>query len=239
MVKRLESKGISSDKIHFIPNWMDERIVYPIDRARNELRQKWGVDDKFVVLYSGNMGVSHCFDDILLVAGRLKEYKDIIFVFIGDGVRRCEIERAVKDQQLSNVLLLPFQDMDVLAQSLSAGDLHLVTLREEFTGLVVPSKSYGILAAGRPILYQGRRDGEIARMVREEDVGFVVPLNDPDALRKAILRYYRSPALADGQGVKARRLAEGRYSRKRSTQRYSEVLLKREIPKGCEENRDS
>jgi colanic acid biosynthesis glycosyl transferase WcaI len=224
MVDRLRSMGVHPDTIHFIPNWMDERVVYPIDRNENKLRRKWGLEDKFVLLYSGNMGVSHYFDDVLAVAEQLKREKDIVFVFIGDGVRLNEIKDEVRRRHLANVMLKPFQDINMLAHSLSVGDLHLVTLRENFTGLVVPSKSYGILAAGRAILYQGRQDGEIARMILEEDVGSVVQCGNVDLLRNNILKYAYNRDWREKQGHKARELVESKYSRQQALKRYAEVL---------------
>jgi glycosyltransferase involved in cell wall biosynthesis len=224
MIERLRSMGVATEKLHLIPNWMDERVVHPVDPTSNRLRKEWELEGKFVVLYSGNMGVSHYFDDILAVAEQLREYEDIVFVFIGDGARRDEIKGGIEERQLRNVLLQPFQDIDLLAHSLSVGDLHLVTLREAFTGLVVPSKSYGILAAGRPILYQGRRDGEIARMILEEDVGTVVSCGDVDSLRKTIVKYANSPGWRREQGERARELAEGKYSRTQSVRKYVEIV---------------
>ena len=107
---------------------------------------------------------------------------------------------------------------------LVAGDLHLVTLTEACTGLAVPSKSYGIFAAGRPILYQGSPDGEIARVILEEGVGTVVPLGAVEALQQCILTYMSQPTLSQRQGQKARALVEGRYSRVSALERYTKVL---------------
>jgi glycosyltransferase involved in cell wall biosynthesis len=216
--------GVPAERIHVVPNWMDERLVYPVEHDKNPFRKSQGWTDKFVVLYSGNMGFSHYFDDILSVADQLRDHEKIVLVFIGDGSRQSEVRAWARDRALTNVVLLPFQDISVLAQSLSAGDLHLVTLRESCTGLSVPSKSYGILAAGRPILYQGSQRGEIARMIVEEDVGTVVPCGDVERLRNAILKYASQTDLCQTQGRKARALAEGAYGRRRALERYAEAL---------------
>ena len=224
MADRIEAMGVPSEHIHVIPNWMDERLVYPIDHDENQFRKSQGLVDKFVVLYSGNMGFSHYFDDILAVAEQMKDREKVTFVFIGDGSRHNEVKARVENRQLTNVVLLPFQDMNVLAQSLSAGDLHLVTLREACTGLSVPSKSYGILAAGRPILYQGSPRGEIAQMILGEDVGTVVSCGDVEGLEQSILKYLNQPDLCQVQGRKARALVDGAYSRARALERYAEAL---------------
>ena len=181
MAEHIEAKGVPARRIHIISNWMNEQIVYPIEHTNNCFRHQHGLSDKFVVLYSGNMGFPHYFDDILTAAEQLKDDKHIVFVFIGGGTRCHEIQEAIKNRQLTNVTLLPFQDVEMLPYSLSAGDLHLVTMRDSCTGLAVPSKSYGIFAAGRPILYQGREDGEIARIILEEQVGTVVRCGNVEA----------------------------------------------------------
>jgi glycosyltransferase involved in cell wall biosynthesis len=224
MAHHLEVKGILSERLYVIPNWMNENLVHPVEHKNNQFRAKWNLNDKFVILYSGNMGRYHYFDDILIVAKSMQDRDDIAFVFIGGGARYDEIKTWIEKYQLTNILLLPYQDIHMLSHSLSAGDLHLVTLTEACTGLAVPSKSYGIFAAGRPILYQGSPDGEIARVILEEGVGAVVPLGAVEALQQCILTYMSQPDLTQRQGQKARALMEGRYSRVSALERYTKVL---------------
>jgi glycosyltransferase involved in cell wall biosynthesis len=224
MADRLKAKGIPPEKIHIIPNWMNEQLIHSIDHAQNQFRHTHGLEHKFVVLYSGNMGAYHYFEDVLTVAKQLKDDPRIAFVFIGGGPRYSEIKSWLEQHHLSNILLLPFQDVSMLSHSLSAGDLHLVTLTEACTGLAVPSKSYGIFAAGRPILYQGSREGEIAMVILEEDAGAVVTCGDVEGLKQTILAYVNQPGLSQSQGRKARALVEGRYSRLAALERYTDVL---------------
>jgi colanic acid biosynthesis glycosyl transferase WcaI len=224
MAQRLVQLGIRQDRIHIIPNWTNEEKVRALPHAENGFRQQMGWQDKFVILYSGNIGTSHYFDDLLEVCNRLREREDVRFVFIGQGQRRREVEHFQAQRQLKNIQILPFQPQKKLTESLGAGDLHFVSLRSAFTGLVVPSKSYGILAVGRPILYQGETDGEIARLIQEENVGQVVALGQPEQLEASILAYLNNPDLASEQGVRARKLAESRYSKEVACARYVEVL---------------
>lgn len=226
MADYVESMGVSADRIHVIPNWADEDQVHPIEHLDNPLREELGLNDEFIVLYSGNMGAAHDFDDVLQVARRCRDLSDLLFIFVGDGVRRCEIEKAKQRFNLDNVMLLPFQPFDRLAQSLSLGDLHFISLRDGFEGLVVPSKAYGSLAAGRPILYQGSETGEIACMVHEEKIGSVVDCGDVDALEQSILRHFRDRSLCQAEGCRARRLVEpgGRYSRRRALEDYADLI---------------
>ena len=130
------------------------------------------------------------------------------------------MERQVKERELHNVQLLPFQRTDDLASSLSMGDVHVVTLRNGFTGLVVPSKAYGSLAVGKPIIYIGEPDGEIARMVMEEAVGRIVPGRDFQKLREAVLEYYENLSLRMAHGKKALEISQDKYNRKISIGHY-------------------
>ncbi len=227
MAERLRAKGVPAERMHVIPNWMNEQVVVPVPHAENPFRQAQGLTGQFVVLYSGNMGKYHSFDDLLTVAERLRDRPDIAFILIGDGARRPAIEAQVRERGLANVRLLPYQPVEQLRFSLSAGDLHVVTLEAACTGYAVPSKSYGIMAAGRPLLYLGQRDGEIARVVAEAGIGTVVDLGDAEGLLQAILRYAGDPSLAPAQGERARRLMEGPYSRAAALHRYETVLIGR------------
>lgn len=224
MEEYLRQAGVPAERLHVIPNWANEAEVYPIPPPQNQLRRELGLEDAFVILYSGNLGLSHFFDDLLEVARRLQHQAKVRFVFIGDGARRREVEQARVAHNLDNILLLPFQPLERLAHSLSLGDLHFVSLRPGFEGLVVPSKTYGVLAAGRPVVYQGNPQGEIARLIREEQVGTVVPPYAPDTLEQTILTYYHRPELVRTQGERAYQLSRGRLSRSHALNRYSALL---------------
>lgn len=224
MAQRVEDLGVPEQRIHLIRNWTDTTAIRPIPRAENRLRSRHGLDGTFVVMYSGNLGVSHRFGDLLETADRLREEPNLRFLFVGDGARKAEVEEEVNRRHLHNVTLLPFQPYEALSESLSMGDLHFVSLRSGFEGLVVPSKAYGVLAAGRPILYQGSRRGEIARMVDEEEVGIVVEPGDVDGLAAAILRARDDGDWRSQAGRRARRVAESRYDAGRALHLYEDVL---------------
>jgi glycosyltransferase involved in cell wall biosynthesis len=218
--------GASPEKIVTIRNWADPEAVYPVAHEENRLRREWGLDGKFVVEYSGNLGVSHFFDDLLAVAEALSDHDDIRFLVIGGGVRLKEVEKAMVSRGLANVLIRPYQDASDLAHSLSAADVHYVSLQNGFEGLVVPSKAYGIMAAGRPIIYQGAEDGEIARMVTEEGIGYVIPPGECKRLRDSILSLYRDKEDRIRIGTAARRVLEDKYSAAMGLAAYQKVLVK-------------
>lgn len=224
MAERVHQMGVEQRRIHLIPNWIDQELLAPISSSENLFRREQAWDGKFVVLYSGNIGVSHYFDDLLEAARRLRTRPEILFVFIGNGARRHEIENYKARHSLENIVLLPFQALQNLAQSLSAGDLHFVSLRHGFEGVVVPSKTYGALAVGRPILYQGDSEGEIARIILEEDVGAVLPTGAVEELVVTIVRYAEDATLVKRQGHRARKLAEEQFSKQVAIERYTRVL---------------
>lgn len=230
MVDRVKSMGVPEQKIYFIPNWADEQKIYPVAHAENHFRNNQWWRDKFVVLYAGNIGIPQYFDDILTVAKAMSNNNpDIVFVFIGGGSRYREIEN--KSRAMDNFVLIPFQhEVYSLAEILSAGDLHIVPLKEQITGLAVPSKTYSSLAAGRPIIYQGSERGEIALMVNEQGIGEVIRCGDVERLKKSILLYASSPKLCRIYGSKARLLAESTYSRERCLGLYGAFFS--DIPSG-------
>ncbi|MFC2155727.1 glycosyltransferase family 4 protein [Acidobacteriota bacterium] len=224
MKQRLLNYGVAEKRIRLIPNWTNPENILPIPNEENSFRREKGWNNKFVILYSGNIGISHYFDDILKVSLLLRKKPDILFVFVGYGQRLQEIELFKKEHGLNNIELMPFQDRDILSLSLSAGDIHFVSLRAGFEGLVVPSKTYGIFAVGRPVIYQGDPRGEIATLITEEDVGRIVEIDNPDQLEEAILSYAEDPLLAHDQGVKARLLAGTKYHSRLACEKYTQAL---------------
>jgi colanic acid biosynthesis glycosyl transferase WcaI len=224
MQEKVLGMGVPPERIHVIPNWGDPQVNNQNPGPHNKFREEHHWQDKFIILYSGNIGTSHYFDDILEVARRLRNHPDLLFVFIGNGSRHREVEAYKNRHALTNVELLPFQPQERLPETLSAGDVHFVSVRDGFAGLVVPSKVYGIMAAGRPVLYQGDSWGEIARTITEEDIGSVIPLENPDFLEAKILTYLADSALILRQGLKANRLVKGIYGRTHACKSYTTVL---------------
>ena len=201
-------------RVHVIPNWADMGAIRPVAAADNPLRGKWGLADKFVACYSGNMGRVHEFDTILDAAGRLAASADSIrFLFIGDGAQRQTVEDEVRRRGLSNVQFRPYQDRAGLSFSLGVGDVHLVSQRPEVEGYVFPSKLYGILAAGRPVVFIGDPQGEISLLVEHEKIGVAVRQGDSVGLADQLVRLAGDPALREGMGKRARTLLCVRFDK--------------------------
>ena len=203
-------KGISPDRIVVVENW-PHRSISENRYDGFSFRRKYALSGKFIIMYSGNMGKFHSFDSILEVARRMLPLADVAFVFIGRGVRRREIEKAA--EQCDNILVLDHQRAEDFGEILAAGDLHFVSLREGYEGLMVPSKFYGILAAGKPVLYEGSSSGEIARVINEESCGSVLTEGDVSGLEQAIHEYISNQSKLESEGAKSRRVYERRFDR--------------------------
>jgi colanic acid biosynthesis glycosyl transferase WcaI len=224
MADAVAAYGVPRDRIDIIQNWADENAIQPMPASENPLRTEMGLQDRFVVMYSGNMGVSHRFEDLLEAAKRLQDRKDVCFLFVGGGARQHEIEQFVSENALENVIFRGYFPREQLVNSLALGDAHFVSLREGFEGLVVPSKAYGIMAAGRPMIYQGSENGEIASMIRKEGGGVVVPEGDPDAIELSILTWANDRRLAEEEGQTAREVFDRKYTTEVGFAKYLEVL---------------
>ena len=190
MTQRLIGRGILPARIRLIPNWAPP--IVPRDKFNNPFRRQQGLEGDFVVAYSGNMGLAHDFDAILTAAESLRG-RHIVFLMIGEGPRRAEIQSAAISRGLDNMRFLPSQAPNKLSESLSAADAHLVTMRPPLCGLVVPSKFYGVLAAGRPCLFVGPKESEVAISLGEQDAGMVIDPKNPSALAAAILDWAMDP----------------------------------------------
>ena len=216
--------GVPADRIHVIPNWADGALVKPIEARANRLRTEWGYQGRFVVGYSGNLGRVHEFATLLAAADRIRDEDTIHFLFVGDGRQRAWVEDACEQRDLANVRFQPLQPRAVLAESLSAPDVHVVTLQPELEGLVVPSKFYGAAAAGRPVLFIGDIDGEIAREIVRGQCGLAFAPGDSEGLAAAILRLRDAEEARLAMGRAARAHFESHHDRPLALARWDRLL---------------
>lgn len=211
MRERVAGLGIDPATIVTIANWADGAAVRPVLRASNALRAEWGLKGKFVVGYSGNMGRAHEFQTMVDAAAKLRIESDIVFLFIGGGAQKAMVAAASAERGLSNLLFKPYQPREHLDRSLGAADVHLVSLRPELEGLIVPSKFYGIAAAARPTIFIGDPDGEISAEIRMAECGRCVRQGDVDGLVAAIRELRADASLRERMGDNARRLLDERF----------------------------
>jgi colanic acid biosynthesis glycosyl transferase WcaI len=221
----LVGQGVPPESMVVIPNWVEDTAIRPMTAADNPLRREWGLGDRFVVGYSGNLGRGHEFDALLGAARLLADHRpDVRFLFIGGGVRRAALEARCAELGLGNVVLKPFQPREQLPQSLGVPDLHVVSLRAALAGLIVPSKFYGALAAGRPVLFIGPEASEVARVIGEWQCGFVAPAATPESLAALVAGCSDDPGRVTAMGANARHAIDTRYSRVAALQAWREVL---------------
>ena len=212
MQVRLLQEGVASEGIRIIHNWVDGESIQPQLSETISFRKEWGLAGKFVVGYSGNLGRAHEIETVLSTAELLRHDPDICFLFIGGGTQlECLKEEAAK-RSLQNFVFQEYQPRELISQSLAVPDVHLVILRPELEGLIVPSKIYGIFAAGRATLFIGDKDGEIAHMLREADAGVTVETGDGEALAQQINQMKADPEELARMGRNARTIFDERYA---------------------------
>jgi colanic acid biosynthesis glycosyl transferase WcaI len=217
----------SEGRIDIIHNWADGKKIRPLAAGEpNPFVAEHDLRDRFVVQFSGNFGMVNDFDTPLEAARLMRARADIIFLFIGDGVKAGEIKDFVSRHDLSNVRVLPYEPRENLLYSLAAGHAHLVTLADGLAGLSVPSKTYGILAAGRPVIFVGDPRSDIARLVAEHDCGVVVRTGQASRLAKIIAGWADDPAALAKPGKAARALFVRRFDRPQAVAAYAESLSK-------------
>lgn len=193
--------------VDIIHNWSDSRRFFPLPREANPFFVKHPeLRDKFIIQYSGNLGRFQDFETILAVAEGLSEQAEIQFLIIGEGARRQWLVDQVESRRLDNVKLLPFQAEAELNDSLNAADLALVTLERGAEGLGVPSKFYPILAVGKPVIAVMHPSAEVARTVRESDIGEVVQQGDVSGLSAVVQRLAADRPEAHRMGERSLRL---------------------------------
>lgn len=212
MAERVAGEGIARDRIKIIHNWADGETIKPKSSSENRIRHDWGLNGKFIVGYSGNLGRAHEFQTLLDAATALHEDEGIVFVIIGGGAQLDRIRRKASSRGLSNILFKPYQPRELLPETLTLIDLHVVSLLPSLEGLIVPSKFYGIAAAGRPILFIGAKDGELSRIAQTNSCGISVEIRDAERAVAAIQELARSQDRCERLGANARITSETHFS---------------------------
>jgi glycosyltransferase involved in cell wall biosynthesis len=227
MAGRVRAVGVADERIRVIANWSDGEQISPIAPENNSLRREWGLSDKFVIGYSGNFGRVHEFDTLLgamRVLSKLEAARDLAFLFIGGGAQREKLQAAIGDGGFANVLFQPYQPRERLAESLSVADLHLVSLLPPMEGLIVPSKFYGIAAAGRTTAFIGDPEGEIPRLLKQHECGFTVAPGECERLALQLIELAAEPMRCREMGARARALFEREYDQKIAFEKWEALL---------------
>lgn len=228
MAERLQSLGVDRERIAVIQNWSDVEAIRPIAHPQNKLRADWKLANRFVIGYSGNLGRAHDIETLLsaiaISATLPPGAREIQWVFIGGGAGYDRMKREAENCGFNNVSFYPYQPRDMLAESLSAADVHIVSLKPELEGLIVPSKFYGIAAAGRPTIFIGCPHGEVAREIASYDCGASVTIGDAHALIETIIAMAQDPARCAAMGARARAMCEEKFSQTRAVEMWDTLL---------------
>ncbi|MFG0333543.1 MAG: glycosyltransferase family 4 protein, partial [Maioricimonas sp. JB049] len=209
MRQRCIRNGIEPARIRVLENWADCDLIHPVG-PHNPFREEHDLSDRFVVMYSGNLGMAHLLTPLIEAAAHLRDDARFMLLFVGEGSRKPFLMQRVRELQLKNVRFLPYQRREDLRLSLSAADVHVVSMLPEACGCVMPSKVYGILASGSPLLGLCPADSEVSRLVSEHDVGVVCDSSVTAGLDRRIAEAIRGmaddPERTMRQGQRARQL---------------------------------
>jgi len=223
---RLLRYGVDPAKIHVVHNWADDTAIYPAKARRDLSGGTIDLRDRFVVQYSGHMGEAHSFEELLDAARRLRTDERFVFLLVGGGPKEGGIRAAIESDSLTNVLLVPYQDRADLPATLNTATVSFVCLHPDLEGLIVPSKIYGAMAAGKPILFLGSPNGEIAQIVERARCGRVVRSGDFESLVDAIRELQADPELVKTLGKNARDYLVENFARSKQTAKHARVVAK-------------
>jgi len=225
MRRRLvDEKGADAARVEVIHNWADCEAIAPASRD-NDFSRAHGLGDRFVLMHSGNVGMSQNLDVLIEAASRLVSKDKLVIAIVGDGSRRPALETEVARRGLSNVRFLPYQPKSQLSESFASADAFLISLKPGIEGYIVPSKLYGILAAGRPYVAALDPSAEPATIAVDNRCGVLATPGNADALAGSIASLYDNPALARTMGENARRAAL-RFDRRVAVQRYYDLFVR-------------
>ncbi len=211
------------EKIIIIPNYINDETIVPQPK-KNKFLQDKEFKDNFIVMHSGNLGLNQDLHIIIEVANLLSAYKDIVFVLIGDGALKEQLTAKVKSYNLNNVYFLPYQSKEDLSYSLSAADVHLITLAEGLTNYIFPSKLYGIMAVGRPIIACIDEKSDIDQIINEAKCGISIKPNNPYRFAEAIIELYQNQQKLIVMGNNARVYLEKYLRRRYVIEKYRDLF---------------
>ena len=218
----IENKGAPADRTTIIADWADTTAVAPGPK-RNAFSEAHGLADQFVVMHSGNIGLSQSLETVIEAAELLQDLPDLRVVFVGEGVKKADLQEQVRTRGLTNVTFLPFTPKERLGESFATADLFIVSLQRGLAGYIVPSKLYGILAAGRPYVAAVESTCEVASLTRTHECGLVVEPGHAGDLAGAIRRFYADRHLTRRAGDSARRVGVS-FDRRGQVAKYMAVF---------------
>jgi colanic acid biosynthesis glycosyl transferase WcaI len=223
-VENLEGKGVPSDKITCIPNWVDIHFIRPLPQENNAFREAHNLTDKFVVLYSGNIALTQGLETVVQAAAQLRHIPEIAFLIVGEPKAIAKLQQHSQECGADNVSLLPFQPREKLPEMLAAANVGLIVQKRNVVAFNMPSKTQVLLASGRPIVASVPSTGTAAKAIERSRGGMVVEPENPTQLAEAILQLYQNPELAESLGKQGRQYAIERYSFEQALNQYEALF---------------
>jgi len=221
----LLAMGVPEDKLVLIYDWIDTDFVRPLPRA-NAFSAENGLDDSFVVLYAGNIGLSQGLEHVLHAAQTLTDRPQIRFVLVGDGAGREPLVAMAEAMHLDNVQFIPFQPRERVPEVLATADISLVSLQPQVSGRSLPSKTFSYLASGRPIIAMVDEGSDVWNLIAQARAGLCIPPADPDKLVEAILTLEASTDLRQQMANAGRAYAEQHHSHRQAAQQFVSLLTR-------------
>lgn len=226
--KNIMAKGVPEDKIAVVYNWVDQNAVVDVPREENKLFDKYELDrEKFYVTYNGNIGLSQNMEMLLRVADEFQvlgsKFQDIQFVLVGEGAAIDIVRQTIAEKKLKNVHLLPFQPYEDISHVFSLGDISLVISKPGTGAASVPSKTWSIMSASRPVL-ANFDENELKSIIEQNNCGIFTQAGDKVAFKEAILKLYADKELCGKMGQNGRKFIMDNLTREVGTAKYIEVL---------------
>ena len=212
----------------FINNWINEKEIYPLEQNHPrivEFKEKYNLKDKFIIMYSGNIGLYYDLENIIKVIGEFKDREDVVFAFVGDGTVKDKVEAYVKENNLSNVTFIPYQDKADLIYSLNAADIHWVVNAKGIKGVSVPSKLYGVMAAGKPVLGVLDEGSEARLIVEDCNCGVCIEPGNYKEISNNIEYILNNKEEIRALGSNGRQYLETNLTKEVSINKYKENIL--------------
>lgn len=224
MTEKLVEAGAKEKKIITVHNWVPGEVVRPISSDNSVLRHEWNLDGRVTLMYSGNLGLGHELDTVVLSMKELGEGTNIQVLFVGNGKMRESLAQLTAKLNLDCIKFYPPVPLDNLSDTLAVADIHLVSQKPGTQGLIVSSKLYGVFAASRPTLFIGPEDCESAMILRKSNGGIIVKPGDVNGVANALREFAQDPQLREAMGRCAREYYENNFGLERSVSRISRAI---------------
>ncbi|MFW6264359.1 MAG: glycosyltransferase family 4 protein [Cyanobacteriota bacterium] len=225
-IDNLVSKGVPAEKIDLIPNWVDVDFIRPLPQENNAFRQEHSLENKFVVLYSGNIALTQGLETVIEAAVHLRSIPQIKIVIVGEEKALLRLKEYCQEVGADNVLLLPFQPRERLPEMLAAANVGLVVQKKNVISFNMPSKIQVLLASGRPIIGSVPRNGTAAKAIEKSGGGMIVLPENPKALAQGIIQLYSNPEQLAKLGKQGREYAIANYAFETTLERYETLFAK-------------